>query len=152
MTPEIEASILKYCLGLRDSYIGSPMLSSLYSVWAAYTGDSGLSMALMEEGYGRFCVGRFEQTLEYRSDVFPEQPQAGPFFANLGGLLLGLLFGLPGLFPDAGDPEHWARREIVLPVGWTAIEVERLWIRGREYRLYAKHGAERAVLTDLRTM
>ena len=47
-----------------------------------------LSAKLMEDGYGRFCVGRFEQTLEYRSDVFPEQPQAGPFFANLGGFLM----------------------------------------------------------------
>ena len=68
---------------MREGYIGSPMLSALYGVWAAYTGDRALSAELMEDGYGRFCVGRFMQTLEYRQDVFSEQPRAGPFFANL---------------------------------------------------------------------
>ena len=86
MEPEVETDTLKCYLDLREGYIGSPMLSALYSVWAAYAGDPALSAKLMEDGYGRFCVGRFEQTLEYRSDVFPEQPRAGPFFANLGGI------------------------------------------------------------------
>ena len=92
MEPQVEAATLKFYLGLREGYIGSPMLSALYGVWAAYSGDRALSAQLMEDGYGRFCVGRFLQTLEYREDVFPEQPRAGPFFANLGGFLLGLVF------------------------------------------------------------
>jgi protein-glucosylgalactosylhydroxylysine glucosidase len=149
MEPEVEAATLKYYLGLREDYIGSPMLSALYGVWAAYAGDPALSAKLMEDGYGRFCVGRFEQTLEYRADVFPEQPQAGPFFANLGGFLMGLVLGFPGLFPDSGEPGNWARRPVVLPKGWSAIEVDRLWISGREFRLSAKQGAKRAVLNPL---
>ena len=149
MEPEVEAATLRFYLELRDDYIGSPMLSALYGVWAAYAGERALSARLMEDGYGRFCVDRFAQTLEYRSDAFPEQPQAGPFFANLGGFLMGLLLGFPGLFPDARDPDNWARRAVVLPEGWTAIEVDRLWISGREYRLSAKQGAERALLTRL---
>ena len=40
---------------------------------------------------------RFLQTLEYRPDRFPEQPMAGPFFANLGGFLMGLILGFPGI-------------------------------------------------------
>jgi hypothetical protein len=95
LEPEVEAATLKSYLCLREGYIGSPMLSALYGVWAAYTGDRALSAKLMEDGYGRFCVGRFMQTLEYREDVFPEQPRAGPFFANLGGFILGLLTGFP---------------------------------------------------------
>ena len=82
-------------LACAKGYIGSPMLSALYGVWAAYTGDRALSAELMEDGYGRFCVGRFLQTLEYREDVFPEQPRAGPFFANMGGFLLGFVTGFP---------------------------------------------------------
>ena len=39
MEPEVEAETLKYYLGLREDYIGSPMLSALYGVWAAYAGD-----------------------------------------------------------------------------------------------------------------
>ena len=151
MEPEVEAATLKYYLDLREGYIGSPMLSALYGVWAAYAGDRDLSAKLMEDGYGRFSVGRFEQPLEYRSDAFPEQPQAGPFFANLGGFLMGLLLGFPGLFPDYGDSRQWSRRPVLLPKGWSAIEVERIWISGREFRLSAKHGAPRAVLSELST-
>jgi trehalose/maltose hydrolase-like predicted phosphorylase len=147
MDPEVEGATLKLYLGLREGYIGSPMLSALYGVWAAYAGDRVLSAQLMDEGYDRFCVGRFMQTLEYRPDVFPDQPRAGPFFANLGGFLIGLLTGFPGLQPGPGDAQNWAKREIVLPEGWTGIEVERVWIRGRPYKLVARQGAERAQLT-----
>ena len=147
MGPEAEAATLKFYLGLRKGYIGSPMLSALYGVWAAYAGDRRLSAQLMDEGYGQFCVGRFEQTLEYRPDVFPEQPRAGPFFANLGGFLIGLLTGFPGLQPAQGDVRDWNKRPVVLPEGWSSIEVERVWVRGAPYRLRARHGAQKAELT-----
>ena len=138
---------MKFYLGLREGYIGSPMLSALYGVWAAYAGDRALSAQLMDEGYGQFCVGRFMQTLEYRPDVFPDQPRAGPFFANLGGFLIGLLTGFPGLQPGRGDVKNWAKRPVVLPEGWTGIEVERVWVHGRPYKLVARQGAEQAQLT-----
>jgi protein-glucosylgalactosylhydroxylysine glucosidase len=149
LKPEVQAATLKFYLDLREGYIGSPMLSALYGVWAAYAGDRALSAELMEDGYGRFCVGRFMQTLEYRQDVFPEQPRAGPFFANLGGFLLSLLTGFPGLQPGWGDSQGWARRPVTLPEGWNAIEAERIWIGGRPYRLVARQGAKRAELTAL---
>lgn len=149
MEPEVESATLKFYLGLREGYLGSPMLSALYGVWAAYTGDRALSAEVLEDGYGRFCVGRFLQTLEYREDVFPEQPRAGPFFANLGGFLLGLLTGFTGTQPGWGDAQGWARRSITLPEGWTAIEIERLWIGGSPYKLVASQGAERAQMTLL---
>ena len=143
---EVEQATLKFYLDLADGYIGSPMLSALYGVWAAYAGDRALSAHLMEDGYGKFCVGRFLQTLEYRKDVFPEQPAAGPFFANLGGFLYGLLMGFPGVRPGPEPLAEWSRRSVVLPEGWNAIRVERLWIRGEPTRLAAEHGAERANL------
>jgi hypothetical protein len=146
MSKEVSDATLKFYLGLRKDYIGSPMLSALYGVWAAYAGDRALSAELMEEGYGKFTVGRFLQTLEYRTDVFPEQPRAGPFFANLGGFLLGLLLGFPGVTPTSDDPATWPTREVVLPKGWDAIEVDRLWIHGRAYQLRARHGDRRALL------
>jgi trehalose/maltose hydrolase-like predicted phosphorylase len=147
--PEGEAATLALYLGLADAYVGSPMLSALYGAWAARTGDRQLALRLLDEGYARFCVGRFTQTLEYRPDRFPEQPQAGPFFANIGGFLTSLLFGFTGIEPNAGEPETWFKRPVTLPVGWTAIEIDRVWIRGRPMRLTAAHGAPRAELTPL---
>lgn len=140
-----ESATLAFYLGLAQDYIGSPMLSALYGVWAAYAGDRKLSARLMEDGYARFSADRFLQTLEYRADVFPEQPRAGPFFANLGGFLNGLLFGFPGLRPGPGDPGAWAQRQVVLPQGWDAIEAGRIYIHGKPARLIARHG-ERARL------
>jgi trehalose/maltose hydrolase-like predicted phosphorylase len=147
MTPKAEAATLEFHLAMADDYLGSPMLSALYPVWAAYAGDRALSARMLDEGYGKFIAGRFLQTLEYRTDVFPEQPRAGPFFANLAGFLSGLLTGLPGLRIDGGDPAGWAKRPVVLPKGWEAIEVKRLWVRGRPARLLARQGAKRAELT-----
>lgn len=131
---------LDYYLRRAQDYIGSPMLSAFYGVWAARRGDRRLALKLMQEGYGRFVTGRFLQTLEYRPDRFPEQPQAGPFFANMGGFLMSLLLGFPGLEVGGGPLSEWPRHDVVLPAGWTGIEVERLWLRGRPVRLIARQG------------
>ena len=144
---EAEAATLALYLGLAHKYIGSPMLSALYGAWAARAGDRDLALKLLDDGYRQFCVGRFLQTLEYRADRFPEQPQAGPFFANIGGFLTGLLFGFTGLKVGPGPPSTWAERPVVLPAGWTNITVDRLWIRNQPMRLVARHGAKKADLT-----
>jgi trehalose/maltose hydrolase-like predicted phosphorylase len=136
----LEGPTLRRYLDLAPGYIGSPMLSSLYGVWAAWCGDRQGAARLFDEGYGRFISGRFSQTLEYRPDTEPSQPKAGPFFANLAGFLHGLLFGLPRLRPSASEPADWALRRVTLPAGWEAIEVDRLWIRDRPTSLTARHG------------
>jgi trehalose/maltose hydrolase-like predicted phosphorylase len=148
LEPAEERATLDFYLAHAEGYIGSPMLSALYGVWAARTGDRAASLKLFEDGYAAFAHGRFSQILEYRADRFPEQPMAGPFFANMGGFLSGLLLGLPRLEPSEADPSDWAARPIVLPKGWSAIEVDRVFVRDRAMRLIARHG-ERAVLEPL---
>ena len=54
------------------------MLSALYGVWAAYAGDRSLSAKLMEDGYGRFCVGRFMQTLDPGKTCFQNSLARAP--------------------------------------------------------------------------
>jgi len=137
---DVAQATLDFYLARARDYIGSPMLSALYGVWAARAGDRALSLKLLDEGYARFATGRFCQILEYRPDKFPEQPQAGPFFANMGGFLTSLLYGFPGLQPGWGDADAWARYDVVLPKGWRAIEVERLWLKGKPRRLVAELG------------
>jgi hypothetical protein len=70
---------------------------------------------------------------------------AGPFVANLAGFLYSCLFGLTRIRPKMGAPSEWCQPgPIVLPEGWEAIEVERLWVHGRPARLSARHGDDRA--------
>ena len=66
----------------------------------------------------------------------------------MGGFLSSLLLGFPRLEPNEGGPETWSRADVVLPAGWTAIEVDRLWVRGKPMRLVARQG-EPARLTEV---
>lgn len=140
-----EQATLEFYLKHAEAYIGSPMLSALYGVWAARAGDRKAALKLLEDGYAAFAHDRFSQILEYRADRFPEQPLAGPFFANMGGFLMSLLGGFPRLAIDDRDPHDWAMSPVVLPQGWTAIEIDRVFVRGAPMRLIARQG-ERAVL------
>jgi trehalose/maltose hydrolase-like predicted phosphorylase len=144
---ETEKATLDYYLKIAKRYIGSPMLSALYGVWAARSGSRRLALEMLERGYGDFCTGRFMQTLEYRKDVFPEQPPAGPFFANLGGFLLGLILGFSKIHPGPENPQNWSTGTVVLPAGWRSIEIDQIWIRGKPWRLSATQGEPCAKLT-----
>ena len=143
---DVARETIEYFLKLAPDYIGSPMLSPLYGVWAAWIGDRAAAARLFEEGYADLVGGRFLQTLEQDPEKFPDTPRSGPFFANLGGFLMGLLYGLPGIRLSPGAPSTWPARPVVLPAGWRSIEVERAWVRSKPARLYAEHGAERAVI------
>nr|WP_246347448.1 glycoside hydrolase family 65 protein [Brevundimonas basaltis] len=144
--PDTMQKTLTFYLGLWKDYAGAPMLPALYGTWAAWAGHRDLSLKLLEEGYGKYQYGRFQQTLEYRLDTV-DGVASGPFFANMGGFLTGLMFGLTGIRVGPGDPESWPARPVVLPEGWEAIECDRLWIRGRPARFSARQGAGRAELT-----
>ncbi|HEX3427194.1 MAG TPA: hypothetical protein VHS36_00160 [Candidatus Limnocylindrales bacterium] len=144
--PEVEAATLRYALRHQaPQYVGTPMLSAVLGVHAAWIGRRKLSAELFDQGYAAFFDDPFNAP-----DEFPAAdtrfPQASPMVANLGAFLSSLLYGLPGLRPSAADPQTWAERRVVLPAGWKSIEVERLWVRGRPTRLIAEHGAERARL------
>jgi hypothetical protein len=62
----------------------------------AYLANGLIGFRPLDEGYARFATSRFAQALEYRPDVFPEQPRASPFLADTGGFLMSLMLGFPG--------------------------------------------------------
>ena len=143
---EVERATLEFYLRLADKYVGAPMLSALLGVYAARVGDRGRSLELFERGYADFVIDPFALTTEYAPAVFPEQPVAGPFTANLGGFLTSCLYGLPGIRIGPGEPESWCARPVTLPKGWTEVHVDRVWARGGPVRLTARHGDDHAVL------
>ena len=144
--PEVEAATLDYALRNQvPRYVGTPMYSAAVGVHAAWRGRRKLAAELFERGYAAFFDDPFDAPDEFQSsdDRFPP---ASPMLANLGAFLSSLLYGLPGILPNTGDPRTWPERRVVLPAGWRSIEVARLWVRGRPTRLIAAHGAERATL------
>jgi len=145
----VERATLEFYLRLADKYVGSPMLSALLGVYAARLGDRKRALELLERGYAEFVIEPFALTTEYAPAVFPEQPVAGPFTANLGGFLTSCLYGFPGIRIVPGEPGDWCARPVVLPQGWSEIHVERVWARGRPLQLNARHGDDRALLEPL---
>lgn len=138
----------RFYLGMADDYVGQPMLSALYGAWAARLGDRDLSARLFDEGFASFVSPRFHNVHEYRPDKFPDKTVAGPFTANLAGFLVSCLYGLTGI--EIGhDADQWCRRPVRMPSSWDAIEVERLWVKGRPMSLQAGHGDDKARLTPL---
>ena len=100
---------------------------------------------MFEEGYAKFCSTRFANVHEYRHDRFPDQPVAGPFYANLSGFLLACTVGLGRVRFGAGPPSSWCHDgPLVMPSAWDGVEIERVWARGRPHRFVASHGDERA--------
>ncbi len=148
--PAVASATRGAYLDRADDYVGSPMLSSLLGVFAAHEGDRRRSSAMFEEGYGKFCSDRFANVHEYRPDKFPDEPVAGPFYANLSGFLLGCMYGLSHLRLGPGSPESWCREgPVVMPTLWEGIEIERVWAHGQPYHLVACHGDDRARLRSL---
>jgi hypothetical protein len=137
-------------LDVADDYVGSPMLSSLLGVFAAHEGDRRRSSALFEEGYAAFCSDRFANVHEYRPDRFPDEPVAGPFYANLSGFLLACMYGLSHVRLGPGAPRSWCREgPIVMPALWEGVEIERVWAHGQPHHLIACDGDERARIEPL---
>jgi hypothetical protein len=65
MEEAAEQATLKFYLERVGDYVGSPMLSALYGVWASRMGNRSLALKLLDEGYAQFISERFSQTLEY---------------------------------------------------------------------------------------
>ena len=143
----LERATIDFYLARAGEYVGRPMLSALLGVYAARAGDRAGALRWFERGYADFVEDPFSETNEFSLRRFPDKPRVGPFMANLGGFLMSCLYGLPGLVLNAAEPAGWFKRPVVLPDGWDAIEVDRLWVRGRPARLLARHGERRASLT-----
>jgi hypothetical protein len=144
--PDTERATLEFYVRLADQYAGQPMLSAMLGVYAARLGDRARSLDLFEKGYADFVIEPYTITAEYSPSVFPDQPRAGPFTANLAGFLTSCLYGLTGLRLHSGDPASWFERKIILPSGWDGIHVDRIWARGKPMALNAVHGADRGFL------
>jgi trehalose/maltose hydrolase-like predicted phosphorylase len=145
--PATEAATYRHYLGRVDGFLGMPMLSTLAATWAARTGDRALARRLLDHGVKPFLREPFMMFAEIGSGVGGfSGDDATCYMATLGGYLLTLLYGLPGLQLDAGAPEQWGKFPVVLPEGFQRISVERLWIRGRPHRLTAAHGMQRTEL------
>jgi len=118
--PETERRTLSAAVDNVDPYVGSPMLSAVLGVYAARLGERDRALELYERGFAEFVLQPHSVVTEYSPSVYPDQPRAAPFIADLGGFLTGCLYGLTGMILRAGDPAGWSGGPVTMPQGWTA--------------------------------
>ncbi len=130
----------RFYLDRIEPYIGSPMLSAPLGVYASWIGDRERSARMFTEGYAEFMNDPYAEVNETSNVRMPDKPRASPLFANIGGFLTALYFGLPRLRISAAPIDRWPEGAVTMPAGWDGIEVERLWLRNRPVRMSAFHG------------
>jgi hypothetical protein len=148
-SPEVDAATCRYHLNLAETYLGMPMFSALFGVWAARAGERSLSRRFFETGILSHRVPpyhQFNETAAHIAKASYGDATTTVFLTNPAGFLMSVLMGLTGLQLDDGDPLAWGKFPIVMPEGWDGIEAERIWVRGRPARLRARHGDARATI------
>ena len=146
--PRIEKATCQFYLDHAASFIGFPILPTLYGVYAARLGDRKRSLELFQAGFADYVVEPYHQCVEQFSHSKGDQaPPPTTYLANHGGFITALLYGLTGLQLGSGSPDTWCQTPICLPEGWEAIEVERIFVHGKPARLLARHGDPHAHIT-----
>ena len=140
----IAQATLKHQLSLAHTYLGMPMHSSYFAVWAARAGNRPLAREFLEKGTAPRFIDPFMQFIESSKPGNPWANRTPTFISGLAGFLNACIMGFPGITLDSGDPVQWAKHAVILPDGWEAIEVECIRARGARYALIARHGDARA--------
>lgn len=73
----------------------------------------------------------------YRTSKEYPFSSAGNFITNQGSQLQAVIYGFTGLRLGEGD---WRKYSASLPAGWERIQIDRMWIKGKPYKLIAEHG------------
>ena len=144
-SPETDRATARYHIELAHTYMGMPMLSALYAVWACREGERTLGKQFFEQGVETHLVEPYHQFNEV-SRIAPKDNFLGSnndmtvFLTNPAGYLMSIMYGLPGLQPDLGDPKGWIKEKAALPEGWEMLEIPRFFARGQSWTLTARHG------------
>src|SRR4051794_6497191 len=148
--PDVEEATFRFAVDEQaPRYFGTPMLSAFLPYYAARAGRPAQARDLLDKSYGDFVYEPFTETDEF-PNFAEDKPRTGPMFANIGGFLTTLLYGYTGIRIGPGDPETWPERAVVMPSGWKAIHVERVWARGEGRSLTAVNGTPAAILDGQR--
>ncbi len=148
LEPAVREATVRFNLKHAHTYLGSPMNSANFAVWAARAGERALALEFLERGTADRLVEPYLQMLEFTA-ARGNLSGHTCFITACGALHTALLLGLTGLQLDGGEPQGWAKHPVSLPEGWDAIEVGQLWARGGRCRLIARQGDERAILESL---
>jgi hypothetical protein len=118
-------------------------ICAVYGALAAHFGDRDAAQSILASFGTMFMLPPYFTTTETRSIYAAQSPSKrsfGHYMTNWGSHLSAVLFGLTGLRISPAAADTWNAFPAALPKGWESITVERVWIKGEEWRLHAEHG------------
>jgi trehalose/maltose hydrolase-like predicted phosphorylase len=101
------------------------------SAAAAFFGKRDLAKEIFHNAWKPYWREPFGMTAEYRHNEF------GSYITNYGSLLQNTLLGYTGLRIVEGD---WRVYPASLPAGWSKIECDLIWVKGKPMKLVAEQG------------
>jgi len=111
------------------------------SAAAAFFGKRDIAKEIFHNSWKPYWREPFGMTSEYPQNEF------GSLITNYGSLLQNTLLGYTGLRIVEGD---WRVYPASLPAGWSKIECDRIWVKGKPMKLIAENG-KLARLTPVET-
>ena len=137
--PAVERATYEYAVRAQaPRFVGMPMFSALMPAFASRLGDRRAARRLLERGYGAFAQPPYSEIDEF--PISQDRPRASPMFANMGGYLLGLLYGYPNLRLGGPSIDGWIQAPASLPAGWRGIHAGRIWAHRSGYVMDVEHG------------
>ncbi len=146
---DVREATVRYNIQHAHTYLGMPMNSANFSVWACRAGEREKAIEFLEAGMMSRLEQPYWQLVESTKFPFAGSRTQTLFVTACGAYLTALMQGLTGLFFGDADPKTWARHPITLPAGWEAIEIEQIWVQGNSMRLTARQGDPHARLESL---
>jgi hypothetical protein len=141
----VDEATAHFHMRYAETYLGMPMHSANFAVWACQWGERALARRFIERGVLTHRVEPFYMFNEVapvvNGGILGESRDDTVFLTTPAGYLMTLIMGFPALQLSAAEPALWFEREVVLPEGWTEIAVERLFVRGEARGLEARQGA-----------
>jgi protein-glucosylgalactosylhydroxylysine glucosidase len=141
LSPELLRNTFEYQETLRQAdRTGTSMIgfaAAAVAATAAMLGNKRRAAELFEQSWKGVWLEPFGMIREGPLQDY------GCFLTNFGSLLQTTILGFTGLRVNEGD---WRKYPASLPVGWTRIEIDRLWVRGEPRHLIATDGAPAKLL------
>jgi trehalose/maltose hydrolase-like predicted phosphorylase len=107
------------------------------SALAATMGDRKAAAELFRASWERFWLEPFAMIREASSQTY------GCFLTNYGAILQAAMLGFTGIRIGESD---WNKYNVTLPENWKSIEIERIYVRGEQKHIIAKHGSKARIL------
>ncbi len=158
-TPENDVATFNYYMehGM-PRYLRYPMLSGFLGIFPAWAGDRKKSMEYYETSNLTFFCQPFYSATEWSiidpaDRITPSDDVPTNFITGRASLLSGLLMGLTKFCPWKGSVNssinEWLGENIILPEGWNKITLNKVYIKGKAYRITAENGAKHALVEEL---